>query len=448
MSDKCKGVSFDTGVSMDLDADVWGGLPFEMVGRILSFLPVPDLCRLRTVSKKSNRLIRKRKFGAIHGHNAQRRDASSFIVMLCTHIFRSADNSTLLHEKAHQKWCFFDLEAQRWYTLKDHHHNIPHTLFPAVAAMDGGLVCQISKTEADPGFSIIVFNPIADTLREIPSLPAHVAPEFAEVNLVVDSVAQQFKVLLINHVVYTPSCQSDHGGKIEDDPLVSIYDSATNEWRSLSNPPWLSTREVNISVSIVMFQGLVYALFGKIRKGFEQGIWRCSLVENAWERVNVDMDSSKILSAPLLFVSADRLFMMAWLSDGPESAGPWQLEVSEIRASGMARERLFEMSKPDVMDVFAVKCDCLEDGLTPPRILASGCGNSLLFTSISSGKLMVLDLETLEWEQVPPIPVTASQGNEVYVYVGKQMNLILPSTLWWQCCSRFKTRVRRRILNL
>jgi hypothetical protein len=65
---------------MELDVALWSGLPVDMVERVLSFLPVPELCRYRSVCKKWNTLICDSKFGAAHARNDAKRDASYFVV--------------------------------------------------------------------------------------------------------------------------------------------------------------------------------------------------------------------------------------------------------------------------------------------------------------------------------------------------------------------------------
>jgi hypothetical protein len=67
----------DCAGSVELSSALWSRLPFKDVQRVLSFLPVPDLCRYRIVCKRWNLLISTPEFGALCAKNAARRDASS-----------------------------------------------------------------------------------------------------------------------------------------------------------------------------------------------------------------------------------------------------------------------------------------------------------------------------------------------------------------------------------
>ena len=428
---------------MELDATIWSGLPFEMVERVLSSLPVPDLCRYCSVCKTWNRLIRSPKFGALRAQSSAKRDAS-FIAMRCV-LGQS--------EGTHEGWCFLDLEARRWYTVKDDHPKLPKPLLGcSVAVMDGGLVCRYLKpltigyqpvvpfndTNA-MRFSIIVYNPISKTLKELPSVPGHLkSTSYPELNLVVDNVSQRFRIFLINQHVCASLAASL---KIQNDPLMRIFDSATNEWQGSANPFCISSRGVGSVSSTVVFQGFLYALFGTCRgyieghcETIEQEIWRYYIGENVWEKVNVDIAAT--LCSIMLFVSANRLFRMGWLFDKSRRGDleQWRLEVYEIKTPGMVLERLFEMSKGNAVDLFGVK-----SSLRNPEIVASGFGNSILLTCKSSQKIMVLDLESRMWDRLPANPEWTHPGDEYYYnfesYFANpisHMNVFLPSSLWWQ----------------
>lgn len=65
---------------IDLNAALWSRLPIKIVERVLSFLPVLDLCRYCIVCKTWNQLIRAPEFGAQCAKNAAKSDASFIVI--------------------------------------------------------------------------------------------------------------------------------------------------------------------------------------------------------------------------------------------------------------------------------------------------------------------------------------------------------------------------------
>lgn len=55
----------------EMNDELWSRLPLEIVERTLLFLPVPVLCRFRTVCKSWNSLICKPAFGALNVQHAR-----------------------------------------------------------------------------------------------------------------------------------------------------------------------------------------------------------------------------------------------------------------------------------------------------------------------------------------------------------------------------------------
>ncbi|KAG0614574.1 hypothetical protein M758_6G187500 [Ceratodon purpureus] len=176
------------GVAMDsMDAALWNELPLEIVERVLSFLPVPELCRCRTVCKRWNQLICTAEFGALCAQHTMQ-DAS-FIVI---HFWRNgseriSDGSLKIYST--RGWCILDLKARRWYKLysekqvKEGQVGCAFDYSTRFVGTDGGLLCQLLETwktlnTADsprPRLwnQIVVYNPIAKTLKKLPIVPGH-----------------------------------------------------------------------------------------------------------------------------------------------------------------------------------------------------------------------------------------------------------------------------------
>jgi hypothetical protein len=157
--------------AMELDPALWSGLPFELVERVLAALPVPDACRYRTVSKRWDGLIKSPKFGALSAQSAAKRDAS-FLAMRC---------GLGPAETAREAWCFLDLDARRWYTIRDDHPQLPTTplgYWPAVSA--GGLACRYLKPVVRDSFHLLLPRfprPVVPPMqRPVPPLQRAVPP--------------------------------------------------------------------------------------------------------------------------------------------------------------------------------------------------------------------------------------------------------------------------------
>ncbi|KAG0606839.1 hypothetical protein M758_9G172300 [Ceratodon purpureus] len=380
--------------SMDLSAALWSDLPLEMLEQVLSYLPVSDLCRYRTVCKRWDRLMCDPEFGSLCAQNATKREASFIAMRCCT------------CGMGHEGWCFLDVNARRWYVVKEDGLGI-RCNFPLYqnVRMDGGLVCQYDLMSG----RIIVYNPISQTHRELPTVP-HTNKYFGEITLVVDNISQSFKIFL-----------SDLHNVIN--PFKLVYDSVTNEWKT-STSPFPIRSGSKLLESGVIFQGYLY-VYSYSYPQEEYTLLRYSLVRDAWENLDVPW----IIAArdADLVVSANRLFLVAWSKGGGlgfDDGGPsWSFQLSELKIPDMTREVLFEMSRADVVERFETKTSL-------PKIRAFSFGNSILFMSKSTGISAAFDVVTRAWDwNFPPNPLQYLPDDDC-VWVGEQMNLLLPCTLW------------------
>lgn len=87
------------------------GLPGKIIERVLSLLPVPALCRFRSVCKAWNELLCKPAFldlcDASGGHDAY--------LFVTGHL---ADfDCCWVHDAYRRATCFLDLENNRWYSI-------------------------------------------------------------------------------------------------------------------------------------------------------------------------------------------------------------------------------------------------------------------------------------------------------------------------------------------
>ncbi|KAG0590496.1 hypothetical protein KC19_1G104000 [Ceratodon purpureus] len=400
---------------MDLSTALWSDLPSEMVDQVLSYLPLPDLCRYRTVCKRWDRLMCDPKFGSLCAQNASKREASLIAMryMTCNTFFTG--------------WCFLDVNARRWYVFKEDGKQIRSSFPHGDVRMDGGLVCQYWGPDG-----IIVYNPVSQTYRKLPCTPKHFSEKtyFSELTLVVDNISQSFKIFLF-------TIPENKSRILNIVPLKLVYDSVTNEWKTSTSPVCIGSGS-KLNGSGVIFQGYLYTIrrriyFEKSIRDFrdEYTVGRYNLVKDAWEDLDVPIIIE--ISSACLVVSANRLFLVAW-SKGHGSGFPygrpsWSFQLSELKIPDMTREVLFEMSEADVVEGF----ETIEDGTTNyslPGMSAFSFGNSILFMSTSTGISAAFDVVTRSWDRnFPPNPLEYLP-NLNCSWAGEQMNLLLPCTPW------------------
>lgn len=92
-----------------------------------------------------------------------------------------------------------------------------------------------------------------------------------------------------------------------NDPIVRIYDSTTNEWKSIPNPSCIQKYGVNDVCSII-FQGYLCVLLGS--DDGQHPLWRYNLSAGIWKNLAVHMLGRIILSQ--FMVSANHLYLAAW----------------------------------------------------------------------------------------------------------------------------------------
>ncbi|CAM6087405.1 unnamed protein product [Calypogeia fissa] len=163
---------------------LWTELPADLLERVLSFLPVPDLCRLRSVCKRWSSLICTPEFGKICVQNASKGPnvGSCLVVKPSLDLSRS-------YSAGIPCWSIFDLDAKRWYHIV--HELPPGNDFADVRGMDGGQDCQ----------TLIVANVIDGAFKVLPRPPLRSGHriDYLNLTLVVDSISNTYKVFLVNH---------------------------------------------------------------------------------------------------------------------------------------------------------------------------------------------------------------------------------------------------------
>ncbi|KAG0587055.1 hypothetical protein KC19_2G137600 [Ceratodon purpureus] len=397
-------------------------LPLEVVEQILSFLPVPDLCRYRTTCKTWNELINNPAFSALHVRNKNKHShfiAIHSITTSINSITTSIQNGQYIDGS--QVLCFLDISSKKWYSMKPRDALEKSFLFDPqdfeIVAMDGGLVllkalkraCKLCHHRSGC-IQLCVWNPIKDMKIILPCVPNHGWDLLT--NFVVDDIAETFKVFI-----------TKRGWKSR---VVHIYDYVMKEWKTSSKSEMLNKRMYNIIQSIV-FQDLLYVLCFGYYFVNKYELWRYNHVEDIWERLHfadacfVAHDQPKDVTGKFV-VSGERLFVTFWL--GLQNV----FEVHEIDIQSRSTKVLLTWTITHIMNFFDIDVNLPFDY---PGILIIGFNKSFMLLSNYSRNIVSFDAETketnFEWPQLPLRELKMEE--ESYSLIGKQMDFLLPGTL-------------------
>ena len=410
-----------------MDPHLWQRLSVELEERVLSFLPVPDVCRCRAVCKSWDYLTSTPEFCSLSRYNAAR----SHTRYIVGRVVRRVESEPEFHG-----WVILDLDGERWYrinhdyspfgsrvegieakkpeeadedTLDENYYDV------GFVAAHQGLVCEFlpHSLEAE-GPRINVYNPVTrEPVAEMLDVPDHCVADASRgiVNIVADGVEDKFKLFFINlEYNHGEDCEARYcKGTIDETKMrhcvMPVYDSTTGKWRSSRNPPWLGTDDDSLNSFIVndhrcsvVFQGFLYVLFSYMHRNASNdpvmSYWLCKYHsdKDLWEDTDVRFDEMMLRyhTKPQLIASGDRLFL---LSQQPVT----RLEpivLREIFLADHSHSVVFEMSRALVQGMTGIA--------TGDYIDAFGYGKSLIFTSNSA--VAEYSLVDNSWYRFPPNP--------------------------------------------
>jgi hypothetical protein len=407
---------------MDLDEGLWSGLPFELIERVLSFLPVLDLCRLRSVCKRWNALVCK---AAFHELCEQNRRENGYLFVTRHHDYGEWSE---IDPKFKRTTSFLDLDARRWYSLPPHGEHPPplpalrsHERISQMLAMDDGLVCDMALTD-DAAVALTLSDPIARTRKELPESPVYLYPEDSLPIIVTaaDPGTRSYRVFVI----------TDND---EQDRRIFVYDSSGNEWRGLKNPPvHLGLRT---AVSAVSFGGMLFVIF-RLFPGGRFLLLSYNLQEDVWKLYSLRIPKKK--RPPQLVVSCNRLFTMMWISE-PCASTPEQgahrkfhllFEVREVLVAEHSSRMVAQLTTTQLQHMFGEEDGDFDIAYGVPCFTSSGSCKSLVLMSFLSGKLISYDLASGSVVALPAHPAKPTEFEEdhdvpLVYYQGKYTNLSL-----------------------
>ena len=420
--------------SVAMDGQVWRRLPFELVRRVLSFLPVPELCRCRAVCKGWNFLISTSKFRTLSHQNA--RKGPGYIVARVVDDYQAGP-------KFHG-WSVLDLDARRWYRIE--HDQTPMLEGPvtgACVATDAGLVCEMvfggSTSDRDP--LIRIFNPLMR--REIallPDIPFHCGadPECGQLNIIAN-VDGSFKVFYIN-ADFGTGCYCKVADRHMSHCVMPIFDSNSGQWRSSTNPPLVDNSPhgellFGDPCSTVMFQGHLFVLcsaekerttiYRLLSYNIDQDMWGDTGVHIIDSYKYPDYKLPTIRNIPQLIVSDDRLFYLAWILEEADLSPSFC--VCEVSLASEALWQVFKMTRALVRLVFRLEeAGDVKRLIGDPDIVGMGSNKSILLMSRETGITMKYDLvrnllDCLPMNPMHPLPDTCDLW-----YGLKTIDLCLP----------------------
>lgn len=414
--------------------DLWNGLPFEILERVLSFLPVLDLCRFRLVSHRWNALINTPAFGALHRRNANQEKL--FIAARYFHYDRTATYNTEPSE-IETGISIYDLNSKRWHKVHKHgtHPFRDGLMFTGTWAMDGGLVCQYKTLPTLMDKLIVVYNPIADETQDLPPAPVHLLQgrDYPLLNMAVDHTTG-YKVFLF--------CSGEIMMETRDWPLMLVYSSNTNSWLCATKTYPVeaacmyrgNVRFILMYLCSVMFHGVLHVL---VRLNSEYRMWRYEISQDSWEDAGVRIVGCRF-SSPELAVANKRLFLTTWSAVKVPGVrlmdADWRLEVSELVVSEGVRKPVFGMSKSLVLQVFGAESAGhvinREYNYGNPPLNAFGFGECVVLMSMKSGVSIVYNMMSHSWDLLPRNPAGPLPDEKNFTCHARQMSLILPCAQW------------------
>ena len=262
-----------------MEASVWSRTPDDLLERILAFLPVEDLLRMRKVCRKWRRdILTVRSFRDLH-REVSPRQQPWFLASTSKRSFLAYDVNTL-------KWNVV--------SVSELPGKLPDPDLKVVASSEG-LVCygfrwgELTSTD-----HLYVCNPITREWRHLPQHPERTVDHFA---MKYDGRTNSFKVLTMNVAA--------SGGTIRK---VTIYESTSNQWTS----GLLPNSDVHLSRAPMAWCGERVYFMDRIQPWCKLHAY--SVEHSTWHELKAI--SPQFFEYPSLVACNQRLFMVGLRSDG------------------------------------------------------------------------------------------------------------------------------------
>jgi hypothetical protein len=363
--------------NLDMDGEIWGNLPDELVDTVIEHLPITSVIRAQLVCKRWRSVI-----------------ASP----LCYH---ESDTPWLMlqNKDGDGRW-FFDLALNRWHRIEAK----PFQRTVCVAA-SGGILCLHKE---DGRFAkLYLFNPINRDLIRLPVLSGHVKLAALAVNP--NSMDYRVLVLVLGR----------------NGLLLRMHQSNTSRWTN--SDFHTSSKLLKGVIDAVFFDDRLYCITHKnwaILKVFDvrESVWK----DLAVKRPRIFHVNLK--KTPRLYlVQSQGELMMVLRIIGPWWEGP---EDEESGTEGpeepldmhpLVRKRVwifkFDSARMSWTEVSEIQGRIFFlSRLGSRSVQATGRGNLIYFTESDRRSSVVLyDVENQSWEEFPPCPASPDPSSCLYV---------------------------------
>ncbi|KAG6551023.1 hypothetical protein Mapa_007256 [Marchantia paleacea] len=338
-----------------MDEIVWSGLPADLLGRIMQFLPAASLLQQRTVSKSVYQITSSPQF------LEQYRNQSTGVNKPWLLLFQAGTcNAVSAYDSSLEKW-----------------HRLPLDFLPVqvygLASAGGLLLC---KGEVKGIQLLYICNPVTRTWRELPPMQKkRWVPVVGLVNVQEDPNdvdLDAFKVMVAGDDVLAD------GYNVQD--LTSeVYDSRTDSWKMTGCIPEDSDLDLGFPHCNGSLYSVTYGPYGVLSYNLKTGLW---------SKVQAAMPEG--LMTPSVVECNGRLFLVGGVGLKPaiHSIKIWMLDESAENWEEVAR------MPPDTFDQFFDK--------SSDRYFNSvGRGSFICLMIYESPEVVRFDMELNTWTWLP-----------------------------------------------
>ncbi|KAG0559913.1 hypothetical protein M758_10G134000 [Ceratodon purpureus] len=334
-----------------MDEGVWQSLPEDLIERVLAWLPIHSLFKMRCVCKQWNSILFSERFVTRYTEVSPQKP---WIIMYTAGRTSSAYNSTL----------------KKWHDL----------VIPAVSpekcvlAASEGLLCY--GNEFFPWPNLFVCNPMTKFWQHLP--PMRFIKTIHVVGMVSDRASKSFKILVAGLFF-----DEAHNGRL----ATEIFCSTANAW-TIGGKPWpIMAAAWKLGAGYAVWsRGLFYCItFSPF------GVIAYDLEKNLWDEVHVRMPASIV--SPSLVECHGRLLMVGGCEEGTFlGIRIWELERSKM--VWVEIERMPRKMRREFVEL-----------LRPSRhFFGFGNGNLICLTISESSPAIVFDLDDRSWQWLPGCP--------------------------------------------
>ncbi|KAG0609419.1 hypothetical protein M758_8G182700 [Ceratodon purpureus] len=365
-------------------------LPLDVMERVLSFLPLPVLCRMRTVCKEWNHIICSSSFHDCYEQTWEERGHGvcfSTKFHSYTRIDRSVRGTT----------CFLDLDERRWYLIKG---SVDQGFDTRDVAMGDGLVAEFCCPVEDEDIKYVFGPPTVCCIQmsdPILKMRWRLNPypnedkDHSIVVVAVDRGSRVFRIFLF---------QNSGFGLICSHKCLWMYESSTNKWRCASQPPRKGS-DNNAATSAVVFQQGLYAIFTASDSWGDSFLALYDIEKDTWSMVFENLPAVQLVE---LVVSSGKLFMF-WRSASSTSSA-MMLEMVEIQVSEKTYRTVFQIPASTLSHFFGEQINKYDFAITCLTLrlnFNSSCSSVVLFSK-SSGKVIIYNVVSATVDILPEHP--------------------------------------------